>query len=338
MSTPLHDGFYFPAEWDEHRGTLIAYPCRPDAYGGHIAAAQKSHIAVANAIAEFEKVIMITRPQDERVAKKSLNGEVEVLPLPIDDAWMRDSGPTFLRHPNGDSAGVDWRFNAWGSKYAPYDKDNAVAEQILRHLNIRRYAAPLVLEGGSIHTNGGADARQYGAQQNRALLTTRQCLLNRNRNPHLTQPQIEQTLRDYLAVSDIIWLSGDDRDDETDGHIDNIACFTSPTQALLMYDDSNPQHRDNDRLLRQARVGGKPIDITRVPQPTVTENGVDLLASYINFSFANGAIIMPKFGKAEDPVARGILQCFFPDRKIIQLDATAIARGGGGIHCITQNF
>lgn len=326
LSPPIDDGFRMPAEWEQHAACWMAFPHRPEAHDGRLDEARAAYAVLAHAIADFEPVHMAVHPQDFAEAQRVMSGEVTLHPMELDDAWLRDSGPTFIKNKHGDGAGVDWIFNAWGQKYHPYDKDDALAHRILTHLSLPRYLAPLVLEGGSIHTNG-----------NGTLLTTRQCLLHPNRNPRLVQAEVEQLLRAYLGVRQIIWLDGDDRDDETDGHIDNIACFANETHVLMMDNPANPQYQKNRRLLEVAQTADcKPIDITALPQPIIKEKGVDLLASYVNFYIANGAIIMPTFDMPEDDAARFIIGNAFPSRVIRSVPALEIVRGGGGIHCVTQ--
>ena len=323
---PAAAGYTMPAEWQPHAGCLIGFPCRPEAYGGKLAEARRAQAAVACAIADFEPVTMLCRPEDEAAARPLLSGDITLLPLPIDDSWLRDSGPTYLLSRSGDRAGIDWLFNAWGAKYIPWAADDALAGDLLRRQQTRRFIAPLVLEGGSIHTNGAG-----------VILTTEQCLLHPNRNPRLNRADIEQLLCGYLGAEHILWLAGDRRDDETDGHIDNIACFAGETHILLMTDPGDATLSENHRRIQQARTasGGR-YDLTLLPHPHLQENGTDLLASYINFYYANGAVIMPSFGVAEDSEARAIMADIFPRRKIVSVAVTDIVRGGGGIHCITQ--
>lgn len=284
--------------------------------------ARRAYAAVAHAIAEFEPVTLIVRPPDEKPARKLLGADVEILPMEIDDAWLRDSGPTFVVNNDGETAGVDWQFNAWGGKYPPWDKDDAVAGEILRHLSMPRYLAPLILEGGSFHADGRGK-----------LLTTSQCLLHRNRNPRLSQKEIEILLGAYLGADEVLWLSGDERDAETDGHIDNIACFTAPGRALLMRGEDNARLAENRGRLTDAALE---LSITMLPRPDIVENGEDINASYINFYIANGGVIMPSFGLPQDAEARALIADEFPGRRVVQVPALNIVRGGGGIHCITQ--
>ena len=323
---PAADGFFMPPEWAPHDGSWMAWPCRKDGHGGLLAEARAAYANVARAIAEFEKITMVVNPPDEKEAAQALGDAVTVLPITIDDAWMRDSGPTFLVNDKGEVAGVDWLFNAWGYKYDPWHNDDAVAAAILRHLQLPRYLSPLVMEGGSFHSDGDG-----------TLLTTSQCLLHTNRNPRLSQADIEQLLCAYLGVQKIVWLAGDEHDDETDGHVDNVACFAAPGRVLIMADDDDKSLRENHHLLRQADdARGRAFDIVALPRPQVGEKGVNFLASYINFYFTNGGIVMPSFGVGEDARARAMLAEQFPDRRVVQVPSLDIVRGGGGIHCITQ--
>lgn len=328
LTLPAQDGYAMPAEWEDHAACWMAYPRRSAAYGGRIDDARTAYANLAHAIADFEPVQMVVHPHDHADAKKRLGGGIALYPMDIDDAWLRDSGPTFVKNHAGEVAGVDWQFNAWGRKYEGWADDDRTARNILAQLQLPRYLAPLVLEGGSIHTNGSGTA-----------LTTRQCLLHANRNPRLSERDIEQLLCAYLGVQKIIWLDGDARDAETDGHIDNIACFANATTVLLMDCADNPQYQRNRQALESAQTAcGKPLTIIPVPQPKVVEDSVDLLASYINFYFVNGGIVMPRFGVPEDDSARDILSQAFPHRKIVAVDALGIVRGGGGIHCVTQQL
>jgi agmatine deiminase len=298
-------------------------------------AAREAFADVARAIAQFEPVTMVCNPADVSEASLILGNRtsIDVLSIEIDDSWLRDSGPTFLLDRQGALAGVDWRFNAWGEKVKPYANDAAVARRILDHLKVRRFDAPFVLEGGSIHVDGEG-----------TLITTEQCLLNPNRNPSLSKAEIEQNLRDWLGVSTIVWLPEGLEDDDTDGHVDNIACFAKPgvVVALSTDDKADPNFdvlQTNLEILRSAKdAKGRPLQVVEVPQPARQEKGGRRLAlSYINFFFTNGGLVMPGFNVPEDARAYRILRDTFPDRQIIQVGSAGdIVAGGGGIHCITQ--
>jgi agmatine deiminase len=312
----------------------MAWPCREEAWGEHLDAARTAYADVARAIAEFEPVTLVCNPSD--VAEASLilgNGtSIDVMSMEIDDSWMRDSGPTFLLDRNGHLAGAHWRFNAWGQKYQPYSRDAVIAKRILKQVGAHRFRAPFVLEGGAVHVDGEG-----------TVLTTEQCLLNPNRNPDITKAQVEQNLRDWLGVSTVIWLPEGIEDDETDGHVDEIACFVRPGVVLaLSTDDKSDGNFDvlqtNLDILRSSKdAKGRPLQVIEVPQPARQEhNGKRLSLSYVNFYVANGGIVMPAFDVAEDERAFRIIRDAFPNRRVVQVHARDIFLGGGGIHCITQ--
>lgn len=286
---------------------------------------------VARAVARFEPVVMVARPGDAEVAELSCGGFTEILVAPIDDSWARDSGPTFL---SGKSvAGVAWRFNAWGGKYDGYDNDAALAGRILRRDGAREFAAPIICEGGALHVDGDG-----------TLITTEQCLLNANRNPDRTREEIGDVLRCYTGAETVLWLPGEFADVETDGHVDNIACFASAGRLLVGIPPAT--HADFSavaqlrRFLSEARdAKGRAFDIVEIAQPQRNQDdwrGRPLAASYVNFYLANGGLIMPAFDDPADlPAFRTLKDCF-PDREVVQLNARDLVQGGGGIHCITQ--
>lgn len=334
MTVPASLGYVMPAEWEPHSRCWMAWPCRDEVWGEHMDAARTAYADVARAIADFEPVTLVCNPADVAEASLTLgNGTaIDVVSMEIDDSWLRDSGPTFLLDRNGHLAGAHWRFNAWGQKYQPYSRDAVVAKQILKHVGAKRFRAPFVLEGGAVHVDGEG-----------TVLTTEQCLLNPNRNPDLTKAQVEQNLRDWLGVSTVIWLPEGIEDDETDGHVDEIACFVRPGVVLaLSTDDKSDGNFDvlqtNLDILRSAKdAKGRPLQVIEVPQPARQEhNGKRLSLSYVNFYIANGGIVMPAFDVAEDERAFRIIRDAFPNRRVVQVHARDIFLGGGGIHCITQ--
>src|SRR5205809_6878000 len=224
VTTPAADGFRMPAEWAPHERTLMAWPCRLELWGAQLARAREDDAAVANAIAQFEPVTMVC-PSEQAAAeaRRALTANVEVVELPIDDSWLRDNGPIFVLGPSEQRAGVHFAFNAWGGKFAPWDRDAAVGAALVERLGDPLYRAPFVLEGGSVGVDGEG-----------TLITTEQCLLHPNRNPNLDRAQIEAGLRDYLGVQRIVWLDrGLAEDRDTDGHVDLIAAFVRPGQVLL---------------------------------------------------------------------------------------------------------
>ena len=336
--TPAAEGFFMPAEWGAHERCWMAWPCRTEIWGGEegLMRARQAYGRVARAISGFEPVVMVARPEDAREAALVCGGEIEVMPLPIDDSWMRDSGPVFVVDAQNPTdrrvAGIDWSFNAWGNKYHGFDHDDAVPASLLSHLKMRRFSGPMVLEGGAFSVDGEG-----------TLLTTEECLLNSNRNPNLEQSQIEERLAFHLGVSKIIWVPQGLVDDETDGHIDNLAVFVSPGRvALHMPEDPADPNRARMQsaaeILRNARdAAGRSLDVIEIPAPPVRHGPYGQLPlSYLNFYFANNALIMPAFGCEADVNAARLLKELCPDRDIIQVDASDIVVGGGGIHCITQ--
>ncbi|MFE0753387.1 agmatine deiminase [Inquilinus sp. NPDC058860] len=334
MTVPASLGYVMPAEWEPHSRCWMAWPCRDEVWGEQMDAARTAYADVAQAIAEFEPVTMVCNPAD--VAEASLilgNGTpIDVVSMEIDDSWLRDSGPTFLLDRSGHLAGAHWRFNAWGQKYQPYSRDAVVAKRILKHVGARRFRAPFVLEGGAVHVDGEG-----------TVLATEQCLLNPNRNPDVTKAQVEQNLREWLGISTVIWLPEGIEDDETDGHVDEIACFVRPGVVLaLSTDDKSDGNFDtlqtNLDILRSAKdAKGRPLQVIEVPQPARQEHrGKRLSLSYVNFYIANGGVVMPAFDVAEDERAFRIIRDAFPNRRVVQVHARDIFLGGGGIHCITQ--
>ncbi|MCA1949089.1 MAG: agmatine deiminase family protein [Treponema sp.] len=348
MKTPHQDGFVMPAEWAPRSGTLMSWPVRDEAWLEGLDEARAGYVEVAQAISEFEPLYMVARSRKDtsgyspfQDAKKRLPQSVEVWDFPHDDSWIRDNGPTILVNRDGRRAGINWRFNAWGEKYKPYDADDGLAKLILEKLRLPRYDAPLVLEGGSIHVDGEG-----------TLLTTEECLLAKNRNPSLSKAEIESYLKSYLSVSTIIWLDRGLWGDETDGHVDNLACFVKPGRVLIQVaadpDSPNmPNSKKNLSILNTARdAQSRKLEIVEIPEPPRrTCRGESLTLSYINFYPVSGGLIVPVFGKdgdvelkRADDRALGILREQYPDRKIVPIDGMKIIKGGGNVHCITQQI
>ena len=332
MSTPAGDGFRMPAEWAPHKRCWMSWPCRKRTWGDGLQAARESFARVAQEIAAFEPVVMVCRPEDVAEASLACGSGIEVLPIMIDDSWVRDTGPSFLIGPGQRLAGVDWAFNAWGETFQPYDQDAALASRILNRVQAQRYAAPIVLEGGGLHVDGEG-----------TVLVTESVVLNPNRNAGVDKATAEQVLKDYLGVSAVIWLAGGLEDDETDGHVDNVACFAAPSVVLALTaddpgDGNFPVLEDNLSRLRHAvDAKGRSLRVIPVPQPPRQErHGHRMPLSHLNFYIANGAVIAPSFAVSEDDRAFRILRDVFPKRTIVDVPALDIVAGGGGIHCITQ--
>lgn len=331
---PADDGLFMPAEWEPHERCWMQWPSRTEVWGDRLPQTYAAYAQVARAIAAFEPVSMVCRPEDEAQVRLACGRGIETVPLPIDDSWCRDSGPIFLIDGKGHAAGSQWRFNAWGNAYHGYENDAAVAGLILDRLGMRKYSNNMVLEGGAISADG------YGT-----LLTTEECLLNDNRNPGMTRQQIEETLALTLGVARIIWLDRGLEDDETSGHVDMIASFAGEGRVLLHMpeDRRDPNYarmQDNKRRLEMAKdARGRALEVIEIPQPQRQfrrEDGRRLCTSYVNSYIANGAVIMPTYDDPNDDVAAGIMAEAFPGRKIETVPALEIAIGGGSIHCITQ--
>jgi len=354
MTTPRDAGYAMPAEWAPHAGCWMIWPERPDNWRHGGKPAQAAFVAVASAIAQFEPVTMLVSARQFANARAKLPDTVRVVEVSTNDSWCRDVGPSFLLGPNGTLGGVDWPFNAWGGfkggLYSPWDLDDQVAQKILGLERAKRFRAPLVIEGGAIHVDGEG-----------TVLVAEQCVLNENRNEGSTRQEMERVLKDYLGVSHVIWVGQGVPGDETDGHIDNLACFVRPGVVLLSWcdDPADPHYavsRDAEaRLLGARDAKGRALTVERIPMPSpmfITEEeaaGVDatasgmnraagerMAASYVNFYIANGAIIAPCFGVETDTAARKVLAGLFPGREIVMVPAREILLGGGNIHCITQ--
>lgn len=331
---PKKTGYYMPAEWHPHKQCWMAWPCHQDTWR-HIGLerARAAYASVANAILQYEPVSLLVAPGDEASAAALCDPGVCILPLPLNDSWTRDTGPSFLLNQQGQLAGVDWIHNAWGGNYPDCALDNQIAAAIIHQTQAKHFQAPLVMEGGSFHVDGQG-----------TVLTTRECLLNNNRNPKLSQQAIEIYLCDYLGASKIIWLNRGLIGDETDGHVDEVACFIAPGKVLcLITHDQNDVNYDilqeNYRILQEATdVHGHAFEVFTVEQPPATYlDGERLTLSYINFYLANDGIVMPAFGHpTHDKQAYDLFTHLFPTYRITQIDAMDVFAGGGGIHCITQ--
>lgn len=327
-----------PAEWEPHERTLIQWPVRRSlVHPENDEEVCAGYAAAARAVAEFEPVTVVAAEDTARRAGNLCGGRAEIFTAPHSDAWVRDSGPTVVLEGDGARLGVRWRFNAWGEKYAPCEPDHEAASIVLKHLEIPRADAPIVLEGGSIHTDGAG-----------TLMTTEQCLLNPNRNPDFSKGKIEETLREFLGVRKFIWLKRGLAGDETDGHVDNIACFARPGMVLLQVcDDPEDENygiaRENREILSAERdASGRPLRVIGIPQPPARfYGGIRLTLSYLNFYLVNGGLILPVFGgdaAKTDEAAAKILQEVFPERRIRTVDGIPLVREGGNIHCITQQI
>ncbi|MBM3518008.1 MAG: agmatine deiminase family protein [Alphaproteobacteria bacterium] len=321
-----------PAEWQRHERCWMGWPCRTLLWGERLLAARRAFADVARTIADFEPVTMVANPHDVAEASLMCGQGIDILALPLDDSWLRDTGPSFVHDAEGGLAGIAWRFNAWGERYLPYGDDAALSAAVLAHLKCPAFLAPLVLEGGAISVDGEG-----------TLLATESSILNPNRNPGRGWAEVEQIFAGYLGVSQVIWLAGGLVHDETDGHVDNIACFVAPGRVLAAapgwrIDPDYEMLRTNLERLRAARdANGRALEVIEVPRPKAREiDGRALVRSYLNFYPANGAVIVPVFDDVADDRAFSVIAKTFPERQPVAVQANDVVYGGGGIHCITQ--
>jgi agmatine deiminase len=352
--TPRADGFRMPGEFEPHAQVWMLWPQRPDNWRLGGKPAQRAWVQVATAIAEFEPVTVGVNHDQYENARKLLPREVCVVELSSNDAWIRDCGPTFVVNDKGDARLVDWEFNAWGGLYDglyfPWDKDQMIPLKIAELAGVDRYKAPLVMEGGSIHVDGEG-----------TVITTEECLLSPGRNPDLSRERIEQYLGDYLGVERVIWLGRGIDPGETNGHVDDVACFVRPGVVLAGVTEDKDDWRyellqDNLRRLQLATdARARRLDVLTMPMPAIMEIaaeeawGVDsaegsiprragdkTAASYLNFLIVNGGVVLPVFDDPLDDEAVAIMRHVFPERRVVTVPGREIVLGGGNVHCITQ--
>ncbi|MFI8360427.1 agmatine/peptidylarginine deiminase [Streptomyces sp. NPDC085612] len=329
--------FRMPAEWSPHEGCLMAWPTRVDLWGSVLADVKEEYAAVARAIAEFEPVTMVAPPGHGADARAHCGDEeaITVVELPLDDSWFRDSAPLFVLDGAGNRAGVDFRFNAWGRKHHPFDSDDRISGLLLDHLGIDRIASGMILEGGAVTVDGEG-----------TLITTEQCLLHPNRNPGMSRDEIEAELKARLGVTKVIWLPyGGLLDTETDGHVDGVCAFAAPGTVVVSLPD-DPDHPDHARMRANRAVleattdaRGRRLEIIDVPQTAFTDLADGTIeVSYLNYYIANGGVVVPVAGLPQDEAALAVIASAHPGRKVVGVRALAIAFGGGGVHCITQQI
>lgn len=330
-STPA---WVMPDEGMRHAGTWMAFGPSAAIWGAELVPVVRKNLAdIANAIVTFEPVTMLVRPSEQDAARTLLDPAVRLLPIEIDDLWVRDTGPVFVT--NGTTlGGVGFNFNGWGGKQA-HTHDALVAAAVIADAKATPLTTTLTLEGGAIEVDGQGTA-----------IITESCVLNANRNPGWTKPHVEAELGRLLGIRKVIWLPGIAGKDITDGHTDFYARFVGPGQVVAAL-DNDPASFDYavtrahlDILKAATDVTGKPLVVTPLVAPTTLREqdpGEDFAAGYINFYLCNGGVIAPQFGDAAaDAAARDALAALFPQRKIVQLNVDGIAAGGGGIHCSTQ--
>ena len=341
MKTPKELGFYFPAEWDAHESTWITFPHNDHSWqGDKLADMYPEYFALIKAISVGE-IVNIQVNDDELAAfiKSQLavygieESQIRMHIQPTNDAWCRDHGPAILVNQTGDERLiVDWGYNAWGGKYPPFDSDNESPTRIASILGLNKVIPGIIMEGGSVDFNGAG-----------TVLTSRSCLLNPNRNPHLSQSQIEQYLCDYYGVEQVLWVSDGIVGDDTDGHIDDTVRFVNEDTVIAMVepneqDENHAVLAQNLRELQAMRLpNGKPLNIVEIPMPAaVVIDEFRAPGSYANFYVCNAGVLVPTFDCAQDAFALETLAQFFTDRPVIGLSAKKIIWGQGSFHCLTQ--
>ncbi len=316
-----------PAEGARHERTLMAWPCRRELWRRQLEGAKAAYAATANAIAAFEPVTMVCADAGAAAeARAALSAACEIVELPIDDSWLRDSGPVFVLGRHGARAAVHFGFNAWGGRFPPWDRDAAIGRLLAERLGDHVYEAPFVLEGGAIAVDGTG-----------TVITTEQCLLNPNRNPALDREAIELGLRDHLGADRVVWLGrGLAEDRDTDGHVDLIAAFTRDGEVLLQSaPKGHPDHEpmeDNRARLEEAGLAVLEFPIL----PSVEVEGETVVCSHLNFYVCNGALIVPLADATTDDDALQRIAHAYPGREAVGVPGAVLAFGGGGPHCITQ--
>lgn len=339
--TPASLGFHMPAEWEPQQSTWLAWPHDPVTWPDRLPIVEEVYEQVIRALAPRQRVDLVVDPGDEAArVRKRLAGlpNVRFVEVPHADSWIRDYGPTFVvKDAQGrrEMAYVDWIFNAWGNKYETLLPDDHIPELLEPTLKLRRLQPGIVMEGGAIDVNGAG-----------SVLTTEQCLLNPNRNPHLDRATIELYLRDYLGVRKVLWLGEGIVGDDTDGHVDDIARFAAPRVVLAAVEE-NPRDpnftplQDNLKRLRgMTDADGKRFDIIEMPMPARVDDdeGEPLPASYLNFLIANGVVLLPVFGDANDARAKKILERAFPGREVVPVPSKDLVHGMGTVHCLSQQM
>lgn len=336
--TPKQQGYRWPAEWEPHVGTLLSWPHNRNSWPDKFEPVPGVYQQLTTALAQVEEVHILAAAGEVMQEAEQLVGHlpnVTLHTIPTNDAWARDHGPTFLQAPAGKPwKGVDWNYNAWGGKYPPWDDDDAVPARLSEKLGFARFRPGIVMEGGAVDGNGAG-----------LVLTTSECLLNPNRNPHLSREATEQYLKDFLCAEKILWLHRGIAGDDTDGHIDELARFVGPGTVVAAYEDDpndenyEPLQENFRELEKMTDLAGQPLEVIPLPMPQAKyQAGERLPASYCNFYVANEMVIVPQFQDPADEKACDILQQCFPDRRIVPLDALDLVWGLGAFHCITQQI
>lgn len=337
-SFPREFGYRMPAEWEPHAATWLAWPHNPETWPGKMEPIPAVWAEMIRALVPFEQVNLLVNDAVMEKTARELLSKSKVSPkniifhqIPTNDCWMRDAGPVFVTKEKN-LALINSLFNKWGGKYPPWELDNEIPQKISQKFDIPSFETGIVLEGGSIDVNGCG-----------SLLTTESCLLNKNRNPHLSQKEIEECLKNYLGVTNILWLGEGIVGDDTDGHVDDITRFVSP-RALVTATEEDPNdenfkplQENFKRLQKMKDEQGRPFEIISLPMPRpIVYEGQRLPASYANFYIANGVVLVPLYEGASDKKVIEVLQKVFPGRRIAGINAIDLIWGLGAFHCVTQ--
>lgn len=334
IRTPFQEGFSMPAEWAPHKGCYVTWPCNENTWSGFFKEAKSAYVEVIRAINRFEPVTVLSDSSTVKETGEALGPEIDMIEMPLNDSWIRDNGPIFVTSETDDVAMVQFGFNGWGEKFQPYDDDAKAPEVLAERLGMRRFVAPMILEGGGITVDG-----------NGTLLTTESCLLNSNRNPNLSKEQVEDILKDFLGLKKVLWVKQGIYKSMIDGHIDGVAAFVRPGTIVHAAtknktDPNYPIMKENRaRLETMTDARGKSIEIIDFPIPDRRDiDGNRIAPCYTNFYIANGGVVAPTFGESNDEVALDILRGLFPEYDVIGVRCEFIGAGGGEIHCITQQL
>ncbi len=339
---PAALGYRMPAEWEPQDAIWIAWPYYPDTWGEYLSDTEKAYAQWVQIMHRGQKVCILVKdaPQEQYIKNKlqALNVEfaqINFYRIKYIDTWMRDYGPTFVVNPSAKAplAMVKWTFDAWGGKYDDLAKDNRVPRAMNEFLHLPMFEPGIQLEGGSIDVNGAG-----------CVLTTEQCLLNENRNPHLKRAEIEQYLKDYLNITKVLWLKEGIAGDDTDGHIDDIARFVNPTTVVCAMEEDtsdvnyDPLKENYETLQRMTDQQGNAFRVVKIPMPgpVETKQGVRLPASYTNFYIGNQVVAVPVFDHPNDAKALQILQDLFPTRTVVGIPCRSVVYGLGTLHCCSQ--
>ncbi|HEY8184862.1 MAG TPA: agmatine deiminase family protein [Pyrinomonadaceae bacterium] len=343
MPTPTELGYRMPAEWQPHSATWLTWPKDPETWPERVPQVEEIFLNMIAALAPYETVnLLVDDEETERLVRARcgfLGAEnLRCHQIQTVDSWIRDYGPNFILDDNGGVAFNDWIFNAWGNKYEELKQDDFIPSRLEGFLNLPRFEPGIVMEGGSIEVNGAG-----------CVLTTEQCLLNPNRNPHLCKDEIEKYLKSYLGVEKILWLGEGIVGDDTDGHIDDIARFVAPDVIVCAveedpFDANYKILQDNlGKLRAMSDVNDRKFEIVTLPMPgivggsnTETRDLERLPASYANFYIANEVVLVPIFAQANDARALETIQHLFPRRRVIGINCEPLVWGMGTIHCVTQ--